>query len=248
VALDINNGTTLTNAGGALVQGRNNTNQVFQMLPLGAGGTLGLKLTGDASTANVVLSTSLGSTLTNGSANVGVNSSVSGLNFTVGATDVFYVLASKFQPSADLTSVIGDSTHRVTGIFSRHYSSGGTAPTVAIGNATQLGTGPSASTAGTDTVVLVTITTGTGPAVFVGGTAITAATVSFNTAYGTAPKVNCAAVNNNAAAAQSGATGIFFYADSASTTTGQFVIKAIDSGAGTLTASTAYIFACDTIE
>jgi hypothetical protein len=122
-----------------------------------------------------------------------------------------------------------------------YYGSTAAAPVASVGNAAQLGTGPTASCSGNDTSGTCTITSGTVPSTFAGGSAITAATVVFNVDYTSAPRVLIYAANANSAVSQSGATGIFFYADSASTTTHQFVIKAIDAGAGALAASTAYI-------
>lgn len=131
-----------------------------------------------------------------------------------------------------------------SGTFTKHLAGAGTAPTIAVGSVTQLGTGPAAAvTVGSDVAGTVTITTGTTPAAFVANTAVIVGTVSFNVTYSTTPKmVGLDPANAAASAAASGATGVVFFVDQASTTTGQFVIKAIDSGIGTLPASTALQF------
>jgi len=127
----------------------------------------------------------------------------------------------------------------------QHYVGSGTAPTVAVGAAAQLGTGPAAAiTAGSDAGQSVTLTTGTGPTAFVAGTADQLFQVNFNTAFGAAPKsVVIVPANKAAAQLMSGTNGIGFYIDQASSTTAHVIAFAVSNGTPTLAASTPYEFA-----
>jgi len=111
----------------------------------------------------------------------------------------------------------------------KHIIGSSSAPTIAAG--TGAGTSPTVSVSGNDLAHKVTITTGTSPTA-----SATVATITFNVAYGAAPKIILTPVNS-AAAALSGTTQI--YVDDASTTTTVYVIKV---GSGGLTASTTYLF------
>lgn len=129
-------------------------------------------------------------------------------------------------------------------------ASAATAPTVTTnpGANIQFGVSPSATiTQGDDDSFVYTLTTGTGPTVFVGGTAVTASVITLGATYSLAARAPiCVPANAAAAAAASGATGVEFFVDYSATTTSTITIKAVDSGAGSLTASTAYAFACQT--
>jgi len=111
----------------------------------------------------------------------------------------------------------------------KHIIGSSSAPTIAAG--TGAGTSPTVSISGNDLIHKVTITTGTSPTA-----SATVATITFNVAYGVAPKIILTPVNS-AAAALNGTAQI--YVDDASTTTTVYVIKV---GSGGLTASTTYLF------
>lgn len=81
-----------------------------------------------------------------------------------------------------------------TTITATHQIAAGTAPTVAAGAGAGTGGSPAATIAGHDTDFAVTLTTGTAAATGV------IFTVTFGTAYGTAPYVQVTAANANAAA------------------------------------------------
>jgi hypothetical protein len=169
-----------------------------------------------------------------------------------GATIITLVPSTSTFTSATAGAAnVGNSTNYFGTIYSRHFHGAGTAPTIAVGNAAQLGTGPAAAvTAGSDAGATVTLTTGTGPTAFVAATEVKLGTVSFNTAYSTAaPRaivVTPAAALSGALA--TGANGISCYAKQSTTTTGQFDIFMVSSGTPTLAASTAYPFACIVIQ
>ncbi len=109
-----------------------------------------------------------------------------------------------------------------------HITSTTSAPTIAAGAGA--GTSPTVTVSGTDLGHQVNVTTGTSPA-----TSATVATVTFNVAYGAAPKVIQLTPANSVTAALNGTAQI--YVDAASTTTTVYVIKV---GSGGLAASTAY--------
>jgi hypothetical protein len=165
-----------------------------------------------------------------------------------GSTDFSYLPATHaFVSNTAFQAQLGQAGGEYSMVYSRHYHGAGTAPTIAVGaSGVQLGVTPSAAvTAGSDTAGTVTITTGTGPTAFVANTAVTVATVTFNTTYATAaPRaVVIVPASATAGAAETGTSGITFYAEQSSTSTSQFVIKAITAGTPSLTASTAYAFA-----
>jgi hypothetical protein len=165
-----------------------------------------------------------------------------------GSTDFSYLPAThSFVSNTAFVAQLGQAGGEFSMVYSRHFHGAGTAPTIAVGaSGVQLGVTPSAAvTAGSDAAGTVTITTGTGPTAFVANTAVTVATITFNTAYATtAPRaVVIVPANSTAGAAETGTSGITFYAEQSSTSTTQFVIKAISAGTPSLTASTAYAFA-----
>jgi hypothetical protein len=135
-------------------------------------------------------------------------------------------------------------------IIAQHFTGRGTAPSIAVGSAAQLGTSPSAAvTTGTDTSGTLTITTGTGPTALTANTSILGATITFNSTYTSAPKGVILAPSAAASAAlSSGTNGIVFYADQASTTSSVFVVRIVSPTAATLAASTAYQFAFHVIQ
>lgn len=136
-------------------------------------------------------------------------------------------------------------------IIAQHFTGRGTAPSIAVGAAAQLGTSPSASVVAnsTDTSGTLTITTGTTPSALTANTAVTGATITFANTYGVAPHGILLVPSNSAAAAiHTGSTGIAFFPDQASTSGTQFVVKVVSSGANTLGASTAYQFAYHVIQ
>lgn len=123
-------------------------------------------------------------------------------------------------------------------------------PSIAVGSAAQLGTSPSAAVvSGTDFGGTLSFTSGTSTSAFVANTAITIATVTFSATRPAIPSsIVIVPANDKAALATSGSTDIVFYVDQSSTTTGLFVVKAICSGTGTLTASTAFKLAFSTVQ
>lgn len=108
-----------------------------------------------------------------------------------------------------------------------HIIGGTAAPTIAAG--TGAGTTPTISIAGTDLAGEITLTTGTTPA-----TSATVFTVTFNTAYGAAPRV-VLWPSNSAAGDAVGINGVGIYTTSTATT---FVVSV--SAANSLVASTQY--------
>jgi hypothetical protein len=220
-----------TGAGG--VNGGNGGGTGAFTFVTGNGGTGGAAGSGVAGTGGVpgVIS------FTTGNAGAGGNVNAANIALQTGtATGSGTVGAVTIQATRGNTTV---GTNGTTFTVSSHYLSGGSAPSIAIGNVTQLGTGPSAAISGNDDAGNLTITTGTLPAAFVGGAAVVAATVTFNTAFVTAKTVIL--VPANAAAAQTFGT-IAFFVDQASGSSATFTIKAVDIAVGTLVASTAYQF------
>lgn len=108
---------------------------------------------------------------------------------------------------------------------SKHFSGTGTSPTIAAG--TGAGTSPTVSIVGKDSAGAVSVTTGTLPT----GTNAAVATITFNSAYVSAPYVVLYPANA-ATAALSGVSMTFI-----TSTTTTFVIT---SGTTALTAATAY--------
>jgi hypothetical protein len=146
--------------------------------------------------------------------------------------------------SANTCLLGGSGSSFGVGAF-QHIEGGGSAPTIAVGAATQLGTTPAAAiTAGNDSSVTISISTGTTPAAFTAGTggAITAATITNNATWSGIPR-GCVLVPANAAAAVAVSLGVVFYCDQASTSTTQYVVKAASNATPTLAASTAMLFA-----
>jgi hypothetical protein len=109
-----------------------------------------------------------------------------------------------------------------------HQIAGGTAPTVAANAGA--GSSPTISIAGHDTDCAVTLTTGSTPT----GTNATIFTVTFGTAYASAPYVHITPANANAAAITGGATEV--YVNSSTTT------MTLISGTTALSAATQYIW------
>jgi len=109
-----------------------------------------------------------------------------------------------------------------------HLSSITSAPTIAAG--TGAGTSPTVTVTGSDLGHQVNVTTGTSPTA-----TATVATITFNVAYGSAPKAVVLTPANSVTAALNGTAQV--YVDASSTTTTVYVIKV---GSGGLAASTAY--------
>jgi hypothetical protein len=172
------------------------------------------------------------------------------IRFQSAGTNIFkidYSIASgSFITNVGGTGNLGSSGNYFGGVFSRHFQGAGTAPTIAVGAGTQLGTSPSAAvTAGSDAGLTITITTGTTPAAFVANTAVTAGTVTFNTAYSAAPRsIVCSPAGGTAAAVATGTSAVEFFAEQSSISTTQFLLRMESSATPTLAASTAYPVAC----
>jgi len=155
--------------------------------------------------------------------------------FRAGGADNWQVTSGDLSPVSAGFANLGVTNHIAT-VKSRHFSGGGTAPTKAAG----------ACIGGTQTVTLDANASDAAGTITMTGTATgtassTCATVTFNTAYATAPHCQIAPANA-AAAALSGAASL--YVDSASTTTSVFVIK---SGATALVAGT-YLYTYDCMQ
>jgi len=137
---------------------------------------------------------------------------------------------------ADIMSLANNSTLSV-----KHFAGLSSAPTIAAG--TGAGTTPTVSVSGTDASGIVNITTGTSPS---GSNAIVA-TITFNTAYASAPKGIVLVPANTNAAALTNATQVFVPANGQTngTTTTTFVVEANGTA---LAASTAYIWTYHVIQ
>jgi hypothetical protein len=109
---------------------------------------------------------------------------------------------------------------------STHFVGGGSAPTIAAGAAA--GTGPTISVTGTDSAHIVAVTAGTTPT-----SNTTIATVTFNTAFSSAPVCVYSAANANAAVLF-GSSGVYI-----NSTTSSYTLML---SPGALTASTQYIW------
>lgn len=134
----------------------------------------------------------------------------------------------------------GNSRFDGTEVQLRHLRGTTTAPTIAAG--VGAGTTPTVSVTGTDIAGLVNITTGTTPT----GTNAIVATVTFNTAYTTAPYIILTPANRNAQALAIGSIVLVPAAGQTNgVTTTTFVIE---SGATALAASTAYIWSYQVIQ
>jgi hypothetical protein len=114
---------------------------------------------------------------------------------------------------------------------------GGTTPAPTIAAGAGAGTSPTVSVSGNDMIHKISITTGTSPAA-----SATVATITFNTAYSTAPKVILSPAGANSAAL-TGLTAA--YVDDAGTTTTTYTIKV---GSGGLAAATTYLFYASTAQ
>jgi hypothetical protein len=111
-----------------------------------------------------------------------------------------------------------------------HIIGNSSAPTIAAG--TGAGTSPTISISGTDAGGFISLTTGTSPSA-----SATVFTVTFNVAYGAAPKSVVLTPGGPNTATLSGNAAV--YADEASTSTTQFIAKV---GSTNLTAATTYIW------
>lgn len=138
----------------------------------------------------------------------------------VGARDTNLYRSSAGVLKTDTAFVAG------TTITGTHLIGGSAAPTIAAG--TGAGTSPTISILGTDLGFKITLTTGTSPTA-----SGTVATVTFNSAYASAPYFAFSPANANAAAL-SGTSSVF---GGSSTTT--FTLTA---GSAALTAATQYIW------
>jgi len=133
------------------------------------------------------------------------------------------------------TTITGALTNSATTTTLKHLAGSTSAPSIVAG--TGAGTSPTVSVSGTDISGIVNITTGTSPS---GSNAIVA-TVTFNTAYASAPKGVVLVPANVNAAALTNATQVFVPANGQTngTTTTTFVVE---SNGTALAASTAYIW------
>jgi hypothetical protein len=135
-------------------------------------------------------------------------------------------------------------------VIAQHFTGRGSAPSIAVGAAAQLGTSPSAAVnVGSDTSGTLTITTGTTPSALTANTSIVGGTVTFASSYTSAPKGIVLTPSASASAAiATGSAGISFYVDQATISTTQFVVRIVSPTAASLGASTAYQFAFHVIQ
>lgn len=155
------------------------------------------------------------------------NSSYLGITLGYNATDIF----STNTTGCGVFTQTPSEALEVNGNAKINHLIGRTsAPTIAAGAGA--GTGPTVSVSrATDLAGVINVTTGTLPTL-----SATVATITFNTAYGAAPKVVLTPANSNAALL----TGVnMVFVDDANTTTSLFVITA---GTTALTAATTYKF------
>jgi len=146
---------------------------------------------------------------------------------SVGTASIALGAQSNDDGLAGVLSIGATGAPRAIAHLGQIRSDVGTLPTNSPG--TGAGTGATATITGTDLTGTVSVTTAGTPA----GTAATIITVTFNVAYQVAPQV-LLFPSNAAAAALSGATGVF-----TTSTTATFLIK---SGATGLTTGTTYLW------
>lgn len=118
----------------------------------------------------------------------------------------------------------------------------GSTPTISIGSSTQLGTGASSTIVGIDTDGYVVLSSGTSPATFLANTAYTVATITFSSAFPTAPKfIDVQPYNVNAGAITTGANGIKWMVQKDDVMSNSFSIIMCSSTSASLAASTDYL-------
>jgi hypothetical protein len=191
-----------------------------------------------------------------------INGTTSGQNaaylyFSLGGNWIMRMGAGSYNnslsPTVDIAGALGDTagSHGWAYLYAQHLigdaTPGATTASTPPANV-QFGVAPSTVTVtGSDMAMTLSFTTGTGPTAFAGGTKVAVTTVTYKTSYGVAPSaIVCSPANDKTAAAASGTTGVEFFADTSGT--GTFVLEAIDSGAGSLTASTNYKIACIVVQ
>lgn len=153
------------------------------------------------------------------------------VDFSPNGTAAVFVTSGEMGAFNDLSLALGDASRRFTSIFTRHLVGGQSAvPGTAAGPAAGSSPTISISAGSNDMSGTLNVTTGTSTT---GANAILV-TVTFNTAFGAAPRVVLTPANNNAAGLTS-TTQVFV--DDASITTAVWVVKV---GSIALTASTAY--------
>ena len=170
---------------------------------------------------------------TSGSTNYGLRSLVSaGTNkwsiYSSGTANSAFAGNTRFGSTATPVNTI--DVAGTTGTY--HIAGTSTAPTIAAGAGA--GTSPTVSITGTDLGFRVTVTTGTLPTA-----SAVVATVTFNTAYITAPFV-VFSPSNASAALLSGVSMVY-----RNSTTGTFTLNAGTTG---LTAATTYIWDCIAVQ
>jgi hypothetical protein len=143
------------------------------------------------------------------------------------SADILVVDGLGIHPNSDLSYTNGDSTHRWTETYSRHFRGGGTAPVGTLGTGANVGAGSANTVTGSDAAGTISVTTGAG----VQTASAVVITVTFNTTYTTAPLGVTLTPGNAAAAALTAAQKPFV----SSTTATTFVVSsnttALASGA-----------------
>lgn len=210
--------------------------------------TRGLRLSqyiNNTNGTNVILYKSRSTTISGGNAAVVSGDSIANINFGGGdGTNPIYSARIRALVSGtvstgvvpiDLAFYVGSNNApserlRVnsTGISTVHLQGSSSAPTIAAGAGA--GTSPTVSVTGTDLGGYITVTTGTLPTL-----SATVVTVTFNVAYGSAPRCIQLTPAGPNAALLSGVNMV--YVDQSGITTTTF---AITSGTTALTASTTY--------
>lgn len=199
--------------------------------PSGTGFGLGIQ-------SNTYTTTGSGGTITTASVNsIGTPTYVNNTNATTVTTMYNFSVAAATVAGAGMTfttnyafGVLSGNSNFVGNVNMFHLIGTSTAPTIAAG--TGAGTTPTVSITGTDLAGYISVTTGTVPTL-----SATVVTITFNAAYGAAPRAVILTPANSNTALLTGVTQVFV--DQAGITTTTFAITA---GTTALTGSTAYKF------
>jgi len=159
---------------------------VFFASPIGAPQVEAFKLAYDGAGTTAMRSTQ-GTLSFNNNQDTGIIAATNQLQMQVSGSPRVYLDTTGMWPFY-LTHLCGSATNYWQQVNSKHYVSQGTAPSIAVGTAAQLGTGPSAALSGTDTAGVITITTGTAVSTPTLGVVYVLATITFNTPFGAAPQ------------------------------------------------------------
>ncbi len=175
------NASTST-ANGVVAQFNNNSSLLLKILPYSPSFPNDVMLQGNG-VGKIIIGNNSGSEICYSTDCFASHVNVASPEVIVAGTSVWAWTGTKYYPETDLSYAIGDTTHRMTAVYSRHYVGGGAAPTSSEG--TGAGTSPSGKTiAGSDYNGTYAITTGTTPA-----STATLTTITFAATWDSAP--NC---------------------------------------------------------